>query len=244
MLVGVTTTYEETGNYQRTNEEYLERVKNAGGIPVMLPPCSESDDENARIARRLIERLDALVLTGGSDIDACRYGECPLVCHEPTAPTARDSFELALAGAAYEQRIPTLGICRGMQVMNVARNGSLWCDIRECGLCDEATTHRQTLPYDTPSHGVKVSAPSLLGSILNAKLDAEGTMRVNSMHHQAVRRIGDGLRAAACSETGVIEAIESVEHPFYLGVQWHPEYLESQADLFGALLASARAHKG
>lgn len=132
----------------------------------------------------------------------------------------RDGFELELARLAHERSLPTLGICRGMQVMNVALGGSLYRDLYNCGVTEKQ--HRQNPPYYGISHKVTIAKGSLLESVVSASGDFE----VNSMHHQGVDHVAPALLVAARSEDRVVEAVEDPAKPFFLGVQWHPEYLD------------------
>lgn len=145
----------------------------------------------------------------------------------------RDGFELELARLAHERSLPTLGICRGMQVMNVALGGSLYRDLYNCGVTEKQ--HRQNPPYYGISHKVTIAKGSLLESVVSASGDFE----VNSMHHQGVDHVAPALLVAARSEDRVVEAVEDPAKPFFLGVQWHPEYLDRHHGLFNALAAAA-----
>ncbi len=202
---------------------YAERVAAAGGIPVLLPPLPD--------VAGAVDRLDGLLLTGGGDIDPGRYGAEP---HPRTVRVSvpRDAAELELLGAAMAAGLPVLGVCRGMQLVNVARGGTL----------------RQHLPADaghTPapgtfgSHPVRVAAGTRLAGILGA--NGSG-VDVPTAHHQAIDRLGDGLVAAAWAEDGVIEAVEpgAAGDRFLLAVQWHPE-AGTDPRLIEALVAAAAA---
>ena len=194
---------------------YLRAIERAGGVPVVLPPCV-SDLE------ALLARLDGICLSGGPDLDPEAYG-----AHErhaelgPTEPSL-DAFELALARATIACGMPLLGICRGAQALNVACEGTLH---------QHLPGHRQTEPGCQVTHEVEVLAGTHLAALLGA-----GPLEVNSFHHQAVDRLGRGLRIAACAADGTIEAIEG--EGFVLGVQWHAEAL-ADSRLFGALVTAA-----
>lgn len=151
------------------------------------------------------------------------------VCEE------RDGLELELARLAHERGIPALGVCRGMQVMNVALGGSLYRDLISCGVT--TFQHRQEPPYECAVEKLRIVEGSMLASILRT----DGTHEVNTMHHQAVHRIAPALSIGARAEDGVIESLEDRNHPFYLGVQWHPEYLDEYAPLFDALVKATRS---
>ena len=196
---------------------YVQSIERAGGVPVVLPPCV-SDLEP------LISRLDAVCLSGGPDLDPEAYGA--RARHPELGPTepSLDAFELALASEALERRMPLLGICRGAQALNVACGGTLHQHIGG---------HRQSEPGCTVTHEVDVLEGTRLGALIGA-----GAHAVNSFHHQAVDRLGAGLRIAArAGEDGTVEAIEGLAG-FAIGVQWHAETL-ADGRLFEALVDAA-----
>jgi putative glutamine amidotransferase len=213
--------------------DYPTAVAAAGGVPVVLPPMSPADGA-------LLDRLDALVVSGGPDIDPALYGARP---HPQLGPVEHDvdPRELAVLRAAEDRGLPILAICRGMQMVNVARGGTLWQDLptdRPSGI-----VHRQAAPGSQPTHVVRVDPDSLLARLTGAD-GGDDTLAVNSFHHQAVRELGAGLRISARAEDGVVEAIEATDRPFLLGVQWHAESLATgapQAALFHALVDAARS---
>jgi putative glutamine amidotransferase len=211
---------------------YLDAVAAAGGIPVILAPLP------ARRLEAIIQRLDGVCLSGGPDIEPACYG-AP-AHHElgPTEPEV-DLFELGLVRAARRRGLPILAICRGMQVLNVARGGTLTQHLPD--LSDEIA-HRQAAPASQPSHGVAVAADTRLAGIAGSD-----RIEVNSFHHQAIDRLGTGLEPVAWSDDGVIEAVEAPGDAFTLGVQWHAECLTDrpeQARLFMGLVDAAEAHAG
>lgn len=149
----------------------------------------------------------------------------------------RDGFELELAKLAHDRGLPTLGICRGMQVMNVALGGSLYRDLYNCGVT--TIGHRQEPPYERTTDTVRIAA----GSLLSSALSAVDTFTVNSMHHQGVDHVAPELLVSARSSVDrVVEAVEDPALPFYVGVQWHPEYLDRHRGLFRALAAAAEQY--
>jgi len=203
---------------------YVEHVRRAGGLPVVLPPIG--DDATDDDARRLLGRIDGLVLAGGADVESSRYAQAAHeLAQEPRRD--RDGAELALARAA-RGAVPTLGVCRGMQVMVVAAGGQL-----EQHLPDRlASTAHSPGPGTYGRRVVQPSPGSLLQSILGDQLD------VNCYHHQGVAT-HPSFEVAALSADGVIEAVESTGPGFYLGVQWHPE-TGGDGRLFDALVDAAR----
>ena len=202
---------------------YAQQVAAAGGIPVLLPPLPG--------VAAAVDRLDGLLLTGGGDIDPGRYGAAP---HPRTGRVSvpRDVAELELLDAAMGAGLPVLGVCRGMQLVNVARGGTLCQHLRN----DAGHT---PAPGTFGSHPVRVAAGTRLAGILGA--DGDG-VDVPTSHHQAVDRLGDGLVATAWAEDGVIEGLEpsAAGDPFLLAVQWHPE-AGTDPRLIHALVAAASA---
>jgi putative glutamine amidotransferase len=194
---------------------YLQAIERAGAVPVVLPPCV-SDVES------LISRLDGVCLSGGPDLDPEAYGARER--HGELGPTepSLDAFELALARAALERGMPLLGICRGSQALNVACGGTLH---------QHLPGHRQSEPGCRVTHEVEVLDGTRLAALLGA-----GTHAVNSFHHQAVDRLGRGLRISARAADGTVEAIEGPG--FAIGVQWHAEAL-ADGRLFEALASAA-----
>jgi putative glutamine amidotransferase len=191
---------------------YIEALKQAGAIPVVIPPQPENTSE-------LLAALDGIVLAGGFDCDPAAYGEEQHETVEAMDPRRQEN-DLALAKLAYERGVPTLGICLGMQVMNVARGGTLIQDIasqRPGSLIHESD------PSDRIRHDVEIDADSRLARIIGA-----GRKNVNSSHHQAIGKEGEDLRVTARASDGIIEAIEDQSHRFFVGVQWHPEDMEGE----------------
>jgi putative glutamine amidotransferase len=212
---------------------YLEAVERAGGIPVVLPPL-----RSAAIGS-LLSRLCGLLLSGGPDLDPDAYGARAHAMLGPTEPTL-DAFEVALARRADRQGLPILGICRGAQTLNVSRGGTLHQHLPD--VADGTIHHRQMISGERTSHDVTIEPGSLLASVVGA-----GRLAVNSFHHQAIDRLGRGLRVVAWAPDGTIEAIEAPSRPFVLGVQWHAETLVAQRrerDLFKGLVLAADAYVG
>ena len=214
------------------NSSYLFAVQQAGGVPVVLPP-----QLSPRALEALAATLDGLLLTGGGDMDPVAFGEAPHPTLYDVAPS-RDLLETTALGVAMDRRLPILAVCRGIQVLNVAFGGSLHQDVPS----DPGTplAHSQKEPRDQPSHAVKLAPDSRLATVMDT--DAAD---VNSMHHQAVKALGRGLRAVAWAPDQIVEGVE-LDDParFVLGVQWHPEELvrhsEAARRLFSALVDAAR----
>jgi putative glutamine amidotransferase len=196
----------------RTNVAYVRALEAAGLVPLVVPPL------NAVRAERALDAVSGLVLTGGEDVAPWRYGESP---HRAigTVNEARDAWELALIAAAHDRGLPTLAICRGIQVLNVALGGTLVQDI--ASQCPTALPHAPGEGRATRVHEIAVEPASRLAEVLEA-----GHLTVNSAHHQSIARIADGLRVTARAPDGIIEGAEWVADDWWaLGVQWHPEEL-------------------
>ena len=201
-IIGITPSYDNTRGITALSPFYAKAVEDLGGIPFILP-YTESADTTASI----LETLDGIIFSGGTNIDPYKYGESPLPeCGD--IEFERDNFELALCKAATEKDIPMLGICRGCQLMTVAAGGTL---------CQHIDSHFQQTDRHMASHSVKITADTPLYEILKAELSS-----VNSFHRQCVKTTGS-LKSAATDENGVIEAVYMPGKKFHLGVQWHPE---------------------
>lgn len=191
-------------------ESYVRAVQRAGGRAILLAP----DPEDAKDPEALLDLLDALILTGGAgDLDPGLYGQDP---HPETGPVQeeRDAYELALARAAVGRGMPTLGICRGMHVLNVAYGGELEQHLPDAVGHEE---HRHT-PGTFADHEVALARDSLA-----ARAAGSGKTSVKSHHHQGIREVGEGLVISGRAEDDAVEAIEDPTCPFVLGVLWHPE---------------------
>jgi len=211
------------------NQRYSRVVAVAGGLPVMIPLL---DDEDT--LRALYDRLDGLLLPGGLDVDPATYGEARRPDCGRLDP-ARDRVELQFARWAIAEGKPLFGLCRGLQIINVALGGTLYQDI--ASQLSGAIKHDYfpTAGYsrDHLAHEVAVSADSRLRGVVGA-----APLRVNSMHHQAVKDLAPGLVPTAVAPDGVVEAVENLDQPFLLGVQWHPESLVERDPRMHQLLAS------
>lgn len=218
-------------------QTYFNAVSAAGGIPLLLNPHMSKD-----AIEQCMDVLDGLLLAGGGDVDPRHFGQEPVKEIGEIIPV-RDSLEFALIKAADCRRpFPILGICRGLQVLNVAAGGTLYQDLPTQYIAEgtQLLKHSQDDTANATAHHVQVESASRLHGLLGAD-----TLAVNSMHHQAVERIGICYRAVAYSEDGVVEAIEHTDHPFRLAVQWHPERMTDPASrrLFEGFIASAQQYR-
>jgi putative glutamine amidotransferase len=210
-----------------TPRAYIRAVQAAGGLAVVLPP----DDAAAQDPDELLDRLDALILAGGADVDPATYGARRHPEVGLTVPE-RDRFELALATRALDRDLPLLAICRGMQMLNVARGGTLVQHVPDVVGHEE---HRHT-PGQFADHDVELEPGSLAARTAGAE-----RLAVKSHHHQGVDELGEGLQVTAWSTAdGLPEAVEERDGRFVLGVLWHPEQDESSR-LVAALVEEARA---
>ena len=203
---------------------YVRAIERAGGRPLLVPPAGEGVGET-------LDALDGMVFSGGSDIDPDTYGAEPHPETQDLRPE-RDEAELELLQAALERDMPVLAICRGSQLLNVAKGGGLVQHLPEVVGDDK---HKVT-PGLFAAHGVSVDPASRLGSLIGSEV------RVESHHHQGFGRIGRGLDVAAYAEDGSIEAVEDREHRFAVGVLWHPEEGEDLR-LFEALVEESKAFR-
>jgi len=209
---------------------YLEAIGRAGALAMVVPPLP------GPAIPALLDRVDGVCLSGGPDLHPTAYGAEPHPELGPTEPRL-DAFELALARAADERDMPVLAICRGSQVLNVARGGTLHQHLPD--VVGDTVAHRQPGAPGRPTHGVTVAPGSRLASIIGRT-----ALDVNSFHHQAVDRLGERLAVTARAADGTVEAFEAVDRNFVLGVQWHAECLvdlDEQAALFTALVDACAA---
>ncbi len=207
---------------------YLDSVQQVNAVPLIIPPMKQVTID------AVLDSVDAVCLSGGPDLDPSTYGQPP---HEQLGPTelATDSFEIALARAADARQMPILAICRGAQVLNVARGGSLIQHIPD--VFGEDLQHRQSELGHHTTHGVMIEPGTLLERTLG-RMEVE----VNSFHHQSVEQLGKQLRVSARSTDGIVEGIEAVDRDFVIGVQWHAESLtnhEEHEALFRGLAEAA-----
>lgn len=231
-LIGITTYGRVKDGRFHLPAAYVDAVRRAGGVPVLLAPGEAHVDA-------LLERLDGVVLSGGGDLDPEHYGGAADHPRLQGVDPERDAFELAVARRVVERGIPTLSICRGCQVLNVALGGTLIEHLPD--------VVGEDLPHRAPSgerarHAVEVEPSSDLARVM-----AEARPEPVSSHHQAPASVAAPLRVVARAADGTVEALEHPEHPWLIGVQWHPEATAaedpSQQRLFDALVEAAGARR-
>lgn len=216
-LIGLTTSNGRKTDNIYIPKTYVAAVKEAGGLPVLIPAGASPDT-----VLQLRQTLDGILVIGGADIDPALFGE------EKTDRVVldgreRDDFEIALVRTAVDSGWPILGICRGLQVMNVALGGTLYTHIPD-QLPGALMHNRDTVTErDLLAHSVAIQSDSAIAAILGST-----NLLVNSLHHQGIRRLAPAFQAAGSSPDGLVEAIEIPEHSFAMAVQWHPECLTDQ----------------
>ena len=240
-VIGITADSSEcepTGS--RTNREglyslasrYCDAIENAGGLPIIIPHSRSRTQ-----IRHLLRRIDGLLISGGGfDIDPAYYGEQP-IAELGKINSQRTFTELQSIACGLDRDLPMLGICGGAQAINVALGGSLYQDIAT--QLPAAQKHQQEERSDSYGHVVEVARGTLLYKICRRQ-----RLKVNTTHHQAIRKLGKGLAINATAPDGLIEGIESKQHSFVLGLQWHPEVLARreavQREIFSSFVLACR----
>lgn len=249
-VIGITANYSYDGSgeyregigakeqdWQLLADDYVASVVRAGGIPLILPVIREEEDR--AVTRRMLDLVDGVLFSGGSDVDPMRFGRKSAGHTGPVVPE-RDGQELFLIHTLLEEtEKPILGICRGIQILNVALGGTLIPHIPDAGF----TSHSLSMyPRQVPSHYVEILRDSQLYTLMGTE-----RLAVNSLHHMAVDQPAPALRVTARSEDGVIEGVELAENPggrFFVAVQWHPEMMAfadpKQQGLIDAFVACCR----
>ncbi len=213
------------------NTAYVQALTRAGLVPVIVAPILDPETACA-----VLDRVQGLVLTGGEDVAPARYHAPP---HPKLGETdaGRDAVEVALIAGARARRLPTLAICRGIQILNVALGGTLVQDISS--QCETGIDHDEDVPRDSRSHEISIEPGSLI-----AKAIGTDHARVNSFHHQSVKRVADGMRVTARSPDGIVEGLESTNEDWWvMAVQWHPEEMTDSPEPWDRGLFKAFARK-
>ncbi|MBI4855920.1 MAG: gamma-glutamyl-gamma-aminobutyrate hydrolase family protein [Acetobacterium woodii] len=232
-LIGILPLYDSDKQSIWMYPGYTEGIARAGGIPIILSVLNQDKDIEA-----IADRLDGYVFSGGQDVDPLQYGEAMLECCNEIYPP-RDDLEIKLLEAVMKRDKPVFGVCRGLQLINVALGGTLYQDINKQMKRDQQIQHFQQNNYEYPVHEVTIEKNSKLYEIVGSD-----KIRVNSMHHQGINHLSSRLIATASSSDRLVEAIEIPELSFGLAVQWHPEFLwrddEKTLNLLQAFVEAAR----
>lgn len=230
-VIGITCSWDDNSGRYYLNSLYARAITAAGGLPVLIPDCLGQNEIG-----ELPSLIDGLLLTGGGDVDPEYFGEEPLPPCGEIAPV-RDAFEIALVKIALAADMPVLGICRGVQVLNIAAGGDIYQDLPT--QLKGCLKHNQEAPLWAPTHNIQIQPGTRLENIFREKV-----IRVNSFHHQAIRNPAPGFIVCARASDGVIEAVESTQHRFALGVQCHPEGMWEKdprfLKLFSALIEAIK----
>mgnify|MGYP000188373654 CR=1 FL=1 len=229
-VIGITCDYDWDKELIQLRPGYVQGVCRAGGLPYLIAPVPGLDPSD------IVQQINGLLLTGGQDVDPRFFGEQPHPANGRINPY-RDELELALCGEAARAGMPVFGICRGIQLMNIAMGGSIYQDLSMAHENDRLIYHSQNAPKWYGVHEVTVKSGTRLHNIL-------GTDRLytNSFHHQAIRHPAGTFKAVAHTHDGIIEAVESDHHMFFIGVQWHPECMledRHMQKLFDAFVKAA-----
>jgi len=229
-IIGLTPQVDYESGLYKVGAEYLHSILVSGGAPLVLPMT-----EDVQVLEALAEQCDGFVFTGGHDILPAYYGEEDLYCKNRS--DERDRMEMALLKLLDQTAKPVLGICRGIQTINVGFGGSLYQDLVACGATERV--HRMEKPFERTEHGVALLPGTPLRELLG-----ETHIEVNSVHHQAVKAVAPGFATMAISDDGVIEGIYRPDKEFFLAVQWHPEWMygfdKNAVKLFDAFIAACK----
>jgi putative glutamine amidotransferase len=225
-IIGITGNFDLEENLYFLAESYPASIIRAGAAAIILPP-------EERLVNDYIKNCHGILLSGGGDIDPAYWNEPPSWALGNINPR-RDRFEIQLARKCLDLGLPLFGICRGCQILNVAMGGSLIQDIRS------RLSHQQKAPRNYAFHDIFIDEDSYLFKILG-----KPTIKVNSFHHQAIKKVGTQLTVSARAEENIIEAVELRDHPFAIGVQWHPECMEdaNAVSLFKAFVEQAAIYQ-
>lgn len=237
-IIGLTANQSKEANNSMLAEDYYMSVVQAGGIPNIIPVITELP-----VIDEIIKNVDGIILTGGADVDPLYFGEEPMEQLGEVVPK-RDCQEIYIAKKCIENNIPVLGICRGIQVLNIAGNGTIYQDIATQVQNIKNIKHSQNAPRWHGTHKVKICKNTKTKAVLQ-----EEAIIVNSFHHQAVKKVAENFTVTATSDDGIIEGIEHNSNDYCIGVQWHPEAMWKRNDgflnLFKALINSAvKYHNG
>lgn len=236
-IIGIVPSQEPAESFLQVRSAYIDAITTCGGAPIILPITNDK-----RVYETLFPLMDGFILTGGQDVSPERYHEHATTDKLSETTPLREEVECLILSYAYKYDVPTLGICRGMQMMNVFFGGTLYQDLgdqfggREAAHPDCPTKHWQSEAFSNATHFVNIIRDSKLGELLQTD-----QLATNSMHHQGVNEIAPLLRPAAYGPDGLVEAIEMPSRTYIMGVQWHPEYFaaKSMKCIFTALITEA-----
>lgn len=232
-IIGVTPSHDTDKDDLSMRPTYMRAVRDAGAIPLIFP-LEVSDDDFAQ----LVDLVDGMLFTGGPDVHPSYFGENTHINCGSVSPL-RDKMELTILPMVMAAKKPILGICRGIQLLNTGLGGTLYQDIPSQTSPDFPLAHRQPFYYTNYSHTVAIEKGSKL-----EKISKSLEIQVNSMHHQAIKTPAPGLTVTAYSPDGLIEAVEKTDYPYFVGVQWHPEYLypfdEAASGLFQSFVDACK----
>ncbi len=223
-LIGITPWYDYDKKTTYIKDGYCEGVNRAGGLGMLIPMTVDGN-----VVDGIMARCDGFLISGGPDVDPKYYGEKNLPFNQDISPY-RDLLEIHIIKKAIELNKPLLGICRGIQLMNVAMGGSLYQDIYSQIKDRELVKHSQTAPKWYPTHNISIEMGSRILDIFGKQ-----TVGVNSFHHQAIKEVAPGFAVSSRAEDGIIESIEYANHIFAVGVQWHPELMWRKDEAFLSL---------
>lgn len=232
-VIGLTASHDLKTDDLRMGHFYIDAIRKNGAIPLVLPLTLDEEE-----AGQLAETLDGFLFSGGPDVHPFLFGEETLTGCGDFSPL-RDSSELLLLSQVYEKKKPVLGICRGAQLLNIALGGDIYQDIFSQVPERFPIAHRQPFSAAHPAHRVTLESGSRLAQITQSL-----SLEVNSLHHQAIRNAAPCLNVCGRASDGIIEAVEQPDHPFLVGVQWHPEQLAGKYEhadrLFSAFINACR----
>ncbi len=232
-VIGLTPSHDTKTNDISMRPTYLGAIRAAGGIPVVLPLEASAED-----LQQLTDTLDGFLFTGGPDMHPFSFGEETHI-HCGQVSVKRDTLELALLPLVMKARKPILGICRGIQSLNVGLGGTIYQDVPSQFAREYPLVHKQPFYYDIPSHTVAITPGTRMAAICG-----EPVIQVNSMHHQAVKDLAPGCVVCGVASDGLVEAMEMPEYPYLVAVQWHPEYLwqnhQAAANLFKSFVEACK----
>ena len=211
-IIGITALYDNEKDSYWMLPSYIDAVRRAGGYPILLPPTADEEE-----VHKTAKTCNGLLFAGGQDVSPRLYGKENDTGNIVTCER-RDTFERLLLRYAVEHDIPTLGICRGLQLINAVLGGTLYRDLPTQNPSE--VCHRQERPYTIPSHTVQIRKESALYALLKT-----GTLAVNSCHHQGIERLAPTLQVMATAPDGLIEAVDKPDQRFLWAVQWHPEMM-------------------